>query len=66
MRRKDRAQARAAAASDQPTRKADIGLHDGRTAPYDPLSEAEARRIIDSALELMRDTGVGFEESHGP
>ncbi len=61
MRRKDRARARAARTVGRPVKKADIGLHDGHTAAYDPLSEAEARRIIDSALELMRDTGIGFE-----
>ena len=29
--------------------------------PYDPLSEAEARRILDASFELMRETGVQFD-----
>lgn len=61
MRRKDRARVKAARTARHPTKKADTGLHDGHTAPYDPLPEAEVRRIIDAALDLMRDTGVGFE-----
>lgn len=40
---------------------ADAGLHEGPTRPYDPLSEAEAQRIIDAGFELMRDVGVGFD-----
>jgi trimethylamine:corrinoid methyltransferase-like protein len=39
----------------------DVGLHVGPTAPYDPLPEPDARKLIDTALELMRDVGVGFE-----
>ena len=39
----------------------DSGLHVGPTAPYDPLPEEDARRLIDSALEVMRDVGIGFE-----
>jgi trimethylamine:corrinoid methyltransferase-like protein len=50
--------ARAARKDDAP---ADVGLHVGPTAPYDPLPEADAQRLIDTTFELMRDVGVGFE-----
>jgi trimethylamine:corrinoid methyltransferase-like protein len=40
---------------------ADVGLHAGPTAPYDPLPAADAQRLIDTTFELMRDVGVGFE-----
>ncbi len=39
----------------------DRGLHMGPTAPYNPLSEVDAKQLIDSAVELMRDVGIGFE-----
>lgn len=35
--------------------------HHGDTPPYDPLSEAEAWRIVDATLELMRESGVQFD-----
>lgn len=60
MRRKNTraAKARAALEAEKPT---DVGLHVGPTAPYDPLPEAEARKLVDTAFELMREVGVGFE-----
>ncbi len=39
----------------------DVGLHAGATAPYEPISAGQAQRLIDSALTLMRDSGVAFE-----
>jgi len=39
----------------------DVGLHDGPTAPYEPLSEALAQELIAGALALMRESGVAFE-----
>jgi trimethylamine--corrinoid protein Co-methyltransferase len=31
------------------------------TQPYDPLSEADAQRIVQAALQIMRTTGVKFD-----
>jgi trimethylamine--corrinoid protein Co-methyltransferase len=31
------------------------------TPPYDPLSQADARRILDASFQLMRETGVRFD-----
>jgi trimethylamine--corrinoid protein Co-methyltransferase len=42
-------------------KSADAGLHHGPTAAYDPLPAARAQELIDGALGLMRDSGVGFE-----
>jgi trimethylamine:corrinoid methyltransferase-like protein len=39
----------------------DIGLHQGATAPYEPIGAEQAERLIDAALVLMRDSGVAFE-----
>jgi trimethylamine--corrinoid protein Co-methyltransferase len=39
----------------------DAGLHHGPTAPYDPLPAALAQELVDGALALMRESGVGFE-----
>ncbi|HVW71295.1 MAG TPA: trimethylamine methyltransferase family protein [Steroidobacteraceae bacterium] len=39
----------------------DVGLHDGATAPYEPINGEQAQQLIDSALVLMRDSGVAFE-----
>ncbi|MBS0579834.1 MAG: trimethylamine methyltransferase family protein [Proteobacteria bacterium] len=39
----------------------DAGLHHGATAPYEPLSAEHVEQLIDSALMLMRDSGVAFE-----
>ena len=50
---------RQAAAQNQ--RPADVGLHEGATAPYAPISADQAQRLIDSAIILMRDSGVAFE-----
>ena len=50
---------RQAAAQNQPP--ADVGLHEGATAPYAPISADQAQRLIDSAIILMRDSGVAFE-----
>lgn len=60
MRRKNTIAERSHAAREVEAR-ADVGLHAGPTAPYDPLPEADARRLVEAALELMRDIGVGFE-----
>jgi trimethylamine:corrinoid methyltransferase-like protein len=40
---------------------ADAGLHYGLTAAYAPLPAEQAQRLIDSALTLLRDSGVVFE-----
>ena len=40
---------------------ADIGLHHGATAPYEPITPEQSERLIDAALILMRDSGVAFE-----
>ena len=40
---------------------ADAGLHHGPTAPYEPIPAEQAQQLIDSALILMRDSGVAFE-----
>ena len=42
-------------------RQTDIGLVDAALQPYQPLSDDAVVQIVDAALELMRDTGVGFE-----
>ncbi|MCP4377104.1 MAG: hypothetical protein GY794_13115, partial [bacterium] len=60
MRRKNTIAQRIKAAREAEA-NSDRGLHVGPTAPYDPLSEADAKQLIDSAIELMRDVGVGFE-----
>ena len=39
----------------------DPGLHFGGTAPYSTLAPDLPRRLIDAALLLLADTGVGFE-----
>jgi trimethylamine---corrinoid protein Co-methyltransferase len=48
----------AVVAADAPS---DVGLHHGATAPYEPISAAQAERLIDGALILLRDSGVAFE-----
>lgn len=60
MRRKNTLAQRARAAREAEA-NSDLGLHAGPTAPYDPLAEEDARRLIDTAIEVMRDVGVGFE-----
>jgi trimethylamine--corrinoid protein Co-methyltransferase len=40
---------------------ADPGLHLGATAPYAPLPDDLALRLIESALTLMHESGVAFE-----
>ena len=40
---------------------ADRGLHHGPTAAYEPLPAPLAQRLVDGALELMQESGVGFE-----
>ncbi len=42
-------------------RSQDIGLVDENLPPYQPLSEEAAKQVVDAALELMRDTGIGFD-----
>jgi len=42
-------------------RSRDIGLVDGALQPYQPLSGDGVDRVVDAALELLRDTGVGFD-----
>jgi len=39
----------------------DAGLHYGATAPYEPITGEQAQQLIDSAIVLMRDSGVAFE-----
>jgi trimethylamine--corrinoid protein Co-methyltransferase len=39
----------------------DSGLHHGPTAPYEPIAAEQAQQLIDSAMTLMRDSGVAFE-----
>jgi trimethylamine---corrinoid protein Co-methyltransferase len=39
----------------------DVGLHHGLTAAYAPLPAEQAQRLIDSALMLLKDSGVVFE-----
>ena len=39
----------------------DPGLHFGPTAAYAPLSPEMPRRLIDAAMSLLEDVGVGFE-----
>ncbi len=39
----------------------DRGLHQGPTAPYQPLSDTLAQQLIDGALTLMQESGVAFE-----
>ncbi|HEY7996619.1 MAG TPA: trimethylamine methyltransferase family protein, partial [Steroidobacteraceae bacterium] len=39
----------------------DAGLHDGATAPYEPIPAGQVEQLIDAALVLMRDSGVAFE-----
>ncbi len=39
----------------------DSGLHHGSSPAYNVLNEGDARRIIDTAIELMGDTGVAFD-----
>ena len=41
---------------------ADIGLHHGATAPYEPLAGDLAQQLIDGAVTLMHDSGVAFEQ----
>jgi len=60
MRRKNTLAQRAKAAREAEA-GSDRGLHEGATAPYDPLPDEQAQRLIDAALEVMRDVGVGFE-----
>ncbi len=42
-------------------RSKDIGLVDGALQPYQPLSGDSVDQVIGAALELLRDTGVGFD-----
>ncbi|MEI8258817.1 MAG: trimethylamine methyltransferase family protein, partial [Deltaproteobacteria bacterium] len=37
------------------------GPHDATLQPYDPLGTATADLLIDAALELLAESGVGFE-----
>ncbi|MBT4518990.1 MAG: hypothetical protein HOC23_03205 [Halieaceae bacterium] len=60
MRRKNTLAQRAQSAREAEL-NSDRGLHEGPTAPYDPLPEAEAQRLIDAAITLMHEIGVGFE-----
>ncbi|MCB1366170.1 MAG: trimethylamine methyltransferase family protein [Rhodobacteraceae bacterium] len=40
---------------------ADRGLHCAATAPYEPLSKAAVTRLIDTAIDLLEQSGVRFE-----
>jgi trimethylamine:corrinoid methyltransferase-like protein len=45
----------------------DPGLHQGATAPYEPLSPDVADQLIEAALRLMRESGVAFDlDSEAP
>jgi len=39
----------------------DHGLHAGNTPPYQPLSEADADRVIEATYGVMREVGVAFD-----
>ena len=43
--------------------KQDVGLVEGMLPPYQPLAEDSVQQVVDAALELLRDTGVGSEPS---
>jgi trimethylamine---corrinoid protein Co-methyltransferase len=60
MRRKE---ARAAREQTQapPLSWNEAGLHHGLSPAYNVLNDGDARRIIDAAIELMRDAGVAFD-----
>jgi len=47
--------------ADKARRPADLGLHLGATAPYDPLPAGEVARIIAAARQILARTGVVFE-----
>lgn len=40
---------------------AERGAHTAATPPYDPMSEAAAERVIETAIDTMGDTGVAFD-----
>ncbi len=40
----------------------DGGLHYGPTPAYSPLSNEDAKRIINATFDLMSQTGIGFEQ----
>jgi len=42
-------------------RKQDIGMVETALPPYHPLSEGAVNQVLNAALELMRDTGIGFD-----
>ncbi len=42
-------------------RNKDIGLVDGALQAYQPLSGGSVDQVVDAALELLRDTGIGFD-----
>ncbi len=42
-------------------RTRDIGLVDAALPPYQPLGDEAVQQVVDAALELMRDTGIGFD-----
>lgn len=53
--------------SRQETAIADIGLHHGATAPYDPLPAELAERLIEGALNLLHESGAAFDpDSQAP
>ena len=39
----------------------DIGLVEATMSAYHPLSEAGVDQVVDAALELLRETGIGFD-----
>ncbi|MCP4494917.1 MAG: hypothetical protein GY820_47600 [Gammaproteobacteria bacterium] len=43
-------------------RERDIGLVDQALPPYHPLSENEVSQVINASFELMRETGIGFDD----
>jgi trimethylamine:corrinoid methyltransferase-like protein len=44
-----------------PAAPADAGLHFGPTGPYEPISAADADRLVDGALRILHESGVVFE-----
>lgn len=40
---------------------ADLGLHQGATAPYEPVPHELVLQLIEAALTLLRECGVAFE-----
>lgn len=59
--RTGRRRPRAGAETSTNVAAAQRGLHTGATPPYDPLAPADADRIVEATLEVMRNAGVAFD-----